>query len=87
MIFSGGCRFGGTAKEKQFIRWIYDATKDREIRRDNFFIVTKEKASKFFEKNNPKFETRINKYFEVILNRGIETGMIPESDLHQLLSR
>jgi spore germination protein KC len=71
------------AQEKQFIRWMYDATKDREIRRDNFFIVTKEKASKFFEKNNPKLETRINKYFEYILNRGIETGMIPESDLHR----
>jgi spore germination protein KC len=71
------------AQEKQFIRWMYDATKDREIRRDNFFIVTKEKASKFFEKNEPKLETRINKYFEYILNRGIETGMIPESDLHR----
>lgn len=71
------------AQEKQFIRWMYDATKDREIRRDNFFIVTKEKASTFFEKNDPKLETRINKYFEYILNRGIETGMIPESDLHR----
>jgi spore germination protein KC len=71
------------AKDDRFIRWIYDATKDREIRRDNFFIVTQEKVSHFFEKNDPKLETRVHKYFDFILNRGSETGMIPESDLHR----
>jgi spore germination protein KC len=71
------------AKDDRFIRWIYDATKDREIRRDNFFVVTKENTNKFFEKNDPKLETRVHKYFEFILNRGKETGMIPDSDLHR----
>lgn len=71
------------AKDDRFIRWIYDATKDREIRRDNFLIVTKEKVSHFFNKNDPKLETRVHKYFDFILNRGSETGMIPESDLHR----
>jgi spore germination protein KC len=71
------------ASDKRFIRWMYDATKDREIRRDSYFIVTKEKVSTFLNKNKPKLETRLDQYFELILNRGIENGMIPDVDLHR----
>jgi spore germination protein KC len=71
------------AKDEQFIRWMYDATKDREIRRDNYFVVTKESVSQFLEKNKPKLETRPHKYFDLILTRGTENGMIPESELHK----
>jgi spore germination protein KC len=71
------------AKDKRFIRWLYDATKDREIRRDSYFIVTKENVSTFLKKNKPKLETRLDQYFELILNRGIENGMIPDVDLHR----
>lgn len=71
------------AKDERFIRWMYDTTKDREIRRDNYFIVTKENVSDFFKKNKPKLETRPHKYFELILSRGVENGLIPESDVHK----
>ncbi|MHC0036247.1 Ger(x)C family spore germination protein [Pseudoneobacillus sp. C159] len=71
------------AKEEQFIRWMYDATKDREIRRDIYFAVTKESTSEFFENNKPKLDTRVQKYFEQIFQHGIENGMIPDSVLHQ----
>lgn len=71
------------AKDKRFIRWMYDATKDREIRRDSYFIVTKENVSTFLKENKPKLETRLDQYFELILNRGIENGMIPDVDLHR----
>jgi spore germination protein KC len=71
------------AKDKRFIRWMYDATKDREIRRDSYLVVSKEGVRKFLEKNKPKLETRADQYFDLILNRGMENGMIPESDLHR----
>lgn len=71
------------AKDKRFVRWMYDSTKDREIRRDSFLIVTKEKVRTFLEKNKPKLETRVDQYFDLIINRGVENGMIPESDLHR----
>lgn len=71
------------AKDKDFIRWMYDSTKDPEIRRDVHLIVTKEKATEFFKNNNPKLITRPHKYFEMALSRGIETGMLPSSELIQ----
>jgi spore germination protein KC len=70
------------AKDKRFIRWMYDATKDREIRRDSYMVVTNEDVTKFFEKNKPMLETRMDQYFNLIITRGIENGMIPEADLH-----
>ncbi|WP_404357687.1 Ger(x)C family spore germination protein [Cytobacillus firmus] len=71
------------AKSGDFIRWMYDATKDREIKRNIPLIVTKEEASKFINENDPKLETRIHKYFNLILDHGIQTGFIPDSDLHR----
>jgi Ger(x)C family germination protein len=71
------------AKDKRFIRWMYDSTKDREIRRDSYFVVTKENVSTFLKNNKPKLETRLDQYFELILNRGIENGTIPDMDLHR----
>ncbi|MCA1029777.1 Ger(x)C family spore germination protein [Bacillus timonensis] len=71
------------AKDDNFIRHIYDTTKDREIRRDIRLLVSREKARVFFEENKPRLETRPHKYFQFITNRGVETGMIPDSDLHK----
>ncbi|MBY0121705.1 Ger(x)C family spore germination protein [Bacillus sp. S/N-304-OC-R1] len=73
------------AKDKNFIRWLYDTTKEREIRRDVFLVVTKEDALKFFEQNSPKLESRAHKYFDLIIRRGLETGLIPNSQLHRYL--
>lgn len=70
------------AKDPDFIRWIYSATKDREIKRSTHLIVTKEKAKTFINKNKPKLETRPHKYFEFIMQRGIDTGLIPDADLN-----
>ena len=73
------------AKDKDFIKWMYDATKDREIRRDSFLIVVKEKASKFILNNSPKLETAPHKYFEQIISRGRDIGFIPRAELHTFL--
>jgi spore germination protein KC len=71
------------AKDDDFIRIIYDAVKDREIRRDVHLAVSKEAASKYLEKNKPKQETRPHKYFQFMTKRGIEAGLIPDSNLHR----
>lgn len=70
------------ARDENFIRWAYDATKDTDIRRDNRFIVSKENASEFIQNNKPNLETRPHRYFEFILRRGIETGTIPDGILN-----
>lgn len=71
------------ARDKDFIRYMYDATKDREIRRDAYLVVSKEPASLFFVKNKSKMETRPHKYYQFMINRGIQTGLIPDSDLQR----
>ncbi|KEF39242.1 Spore germination B3/ GerAC like, C-terminal [Schinkia azotoformans MEV2011] len=70
------------AKDKDFIRWIYDATKDRDIRRDTRLIITKETANKFIENNKPKLETRRHEYFEIMFKDSIKIGLIPDSTIH-----
>lgn len=66
------------ARDKNFIRWMYDAAKDTEIRRDIQFIVTKEETSEYFRKNEPRLETRIHDYFELILDRGNKIAILPK---------
>lgn len=71
------------AKDEDFIRWMYDTTKDPEIRRDVHLVITKENTSEFIKNNNPTLETRPHRFFELALTRGIETGMLPTSELIQ----
>ncbi|RUL52089.1 Ger(x)C family spore germination protein [Lysinibacillus antri] len=70
------------AKNKEFIRWIYDVTKGEEVSRNIPIIVTPESTSTFLKNNDPKLETRIHKYFELILQFGSENGFIPATKLH-----
>ncbi|MBS8266047.1 Ger(x)C family spore germination protein [Mesobacillus boroniphilus] len=70
------------ARKPDFIRVIYSAAKDREIKRSTVLIITKESAEKFIANNNPTLETRPHKFFEVKIGRGRETGMIPDTDLN-----
>ncbi|WP_042145176.1 Ger(x)C family spore germination protein [Paucisalibacillus sp. EB02] len=71
------------ARDENFIRWIYDATKSMEIKRDIKLLVTKEETATFFQNNKPLLETRPHEYFEKILATGNEMGNIPESQLYQ----
>ncbi|MFS0672253.1 Ger(x)C family spore germination protein [Ornithinibacillus sp. 179-J 7C1 HS] len=70
------------ARDDQFIRWIYDATKSMEIRRDVTLITTKENTSTFLQNNTPLLETRPHEYFEKILDTGDEIGSSPPSELN-----
>ncbi|MCM3726453.1 Ger(x)C family spore germination protein [Neobacillus cucumis] len=69
------------AKEKKFVTTIYDAQKDKEIRMNAYLAISKENASDYFVENKPKMETRPHKYFQYIIDHGIENGMIPDSTL------
>ncbi|MBP2239661.1 Ger(x)C family germination protein [Cytobacillus eiseniae] len=73
------------AKTKNFIRWMYDATKDKDFKRDTYLIVSKENASIFITNNSPKLETRAHRYFDFIIKRGIETATISDASLHKYL--
>lgn len=65
------------AQEDDFRIFMYDAAKESEIRRDTELIVTKEEALQFLENNQPIFETKLHRFFELITERGMENGMIP----------
>lgn len=69
------------AKDEGFIRWFYDATKDKDVRRDTRLIISKEKASDFIEKNKPKLETRRHEYFELMFKDAGGIGIIPDSTI------
>ena len=69
------------AKDPAFIKTLYDTVKDKEIRMDIYLAVSKEKANKYFLKNKPRMETRPHKYFEFMIDHGIENGLIPDSTL------
>lgn len=71
------------AKDKNFVRLMYDVAKEPEIKRGVRLIVTKEDASQFLEKTQPKLETRVHKFFELILEYGIRTGYIPDTDINK----
>lgn len=69
------------ARDEDFIRWMYDITKEMEIRRDINLFVTKEAPSIFVQNNQPKLDTRPHKYYELIFKRGQDTGSIPPSEV------
>lgn len=74
------------AKEPEFIRYMYDVTKDREIKRNKTMIITKEDVKTFLTENKPKLETRVHKYFEFIIENAKNAGLIPDFKLHSYFS-
>lgn len=69
------------ARDKIFPDTFSDVLKDKEIRLNSYIAVSKEKASQYFLNNKPKMETRPHKYFQFMVDHGIENGLIPDSTL------
>lgn len=65
------------AQDENFFRWLYDAAKDPEIRRNLNLIIVKEDALTYLENNRPVFEARPHRYYNLMMERGKENGMIP----------
>ncbi|MRH45166.1 Ger(x)C family spore germination protein [Aquibacillus halophilus] len=71
------------ARSGEFLRVIQAATRTNQIRRGVQIIVTKEPAQEFLNNNKPKMETRPHKYYQLMLNRASEIGIIPDADVHR----
>lgn len=71
------------ARSEDFIRVIQSASRIPQIRGSVQIIVSKEGASQFLEKNKPTMETRPHKYFQYMLQRAQQTGIIPDADIHR----
>ncbi|WP_223589146.1 Ger(x)C family spore germination protein [Neobacillus bataviensis] len=74
------------AKDKDFISTISDVLKDKEIRLNSYLAVSKEKAKAYFKKNHPKMETRPHKYFQYMIDHGVDNGLIPDSTLFRFFT-
>lgn len=75
------------AKTKLAHHTIASSIIDPEMRRENNIIVSKEKASEFINKNNPKLETRPHKYYMFMQKRWRDTGFVPYSTLNRYFQR
>ncbi|SDK23664.1 Ger(x)C family spore germination protein [Sediminibacillus albus] len=71
------------ARSGEFLRIIQAATRTTELRRSVQIIVSKENASDFLKNNQPLLETRPHKYYQYMLTRATQTGIIPESEIHR----
>ncbi len=69
------------ARDPIFPLTFSEVLKDKEIRLNSYIAVSKEKANEYFLKNRPKMETRPHKYFQFMINHGIDNGLIPDSTL------
>lgn len=73
------------ARKKDFLKTIYAAIRERELRKEINIIISKEPAQQFIRNINPKMETRPHKYYQLIIERATETGIVPPSDLLRYL--
>jgi spore germination protein KC len=74
------------AKSDMFFRFIGSALKEREVRRETSIIVSEGKASEFIRKNKPEMMIRPHKYYQFIIDRSIETGLVPEATINRLFA-
>lgn len=74
------------AKSELFFRFLTTALKEREVRRETSIIVSNEKASEFIRKNKPELQIRSHKYYEFIIDRTVETGLVPEATINRLFA-
>lgn len=71
------------ARSKQLLNVIQTATRAQQLRRETSLIISKESASQFLNENEPLLETRPHKYYQFMIDRAKETGIIPKSDIHR----
>lgn len=74
------------AKTDFFYRTLSTMIKDPEVRRETNLIITKGKAADFISKNKPEMMIRPHRYYQFLLDRATETGLVPESSINRLLA-
>lgn len=73
------------AKSGKLLPSLEAVLRDREIRRDMFLVVCKEKAADYIRGNKSELETRPHKFYEFMAQRWKETGLVPVSTIHLLI--
>ncbi|ARK32629.1 Ger(x)C family spore germination protein [Halalkalibacter krulwichiae] len=61
--------------------------RERQLRRNMNIVVSKEKASEFIRNNQPQLERRPHKFFELMLARWKQTGLMPEATVNRFFER
>ena len=74
------------AKTEFFYRMLSTAVADIEVRRETNMIVTEGKAAEFISKNKPEMMIRPHRYYQFLIDRATETGLVPESTINRLLA-
>ncbi|PAE17437.1 hypothetical protein CHH91_03820 [Virgibacillus sp. 7505] len=69
------------ARSKEFIHLMQSAPSTVDLKLNSQLVISKEKAEDFIRDNKPKMESRPHKYFQYILDRAKETGVIPNAPL------
>lgn len=75
------------ARTDKFLKIIMPIIRDRDIRRNIAVLISKEDASEFIRHNDPKLELRTHKFYELMINRWKETGLVPYSTLNRFYKR
>ncbi|WP_344913931.1 Ger(x)C family spore germination protein [Amphibacillus indicireducens] len=70
------------ARTGQFISILQPSSRTTQMRRNIQIIVTKEKAETFLRIASPELENKPHKYYQFMITRASETGVIPEADFH-----
>jgi len=71
------------AREYDFIRILQPSSRTSQMRRNIQIIVTEENAETFLRAASPALESKPHKYFQFMLTRAHETGVIPDADFHR----
>ena len=74
------------AKKEIFFRLLSTSFKDREMRRETNMIVTDGKASEFISKNRPEMMVRPHRYYQFLIDRATETGLVLKSTINHFFA-
>ncbi|WP_163539657.1 Ger(x)C family spore germination protein [Gracilibacillus sp. YIM 98692] len=71
------------ARSDKFLSVIQSASRSPQIRRAVELVVSKEPAEDFIRNNEPTMEKRPHKFYNFMLSRAAQTGIIPQATLHR----
>src|SRR5690625_2923615 len=71
------------ARGNEVIRILQHSSRTNQMRRNIRIIVTEENAETFVRGASPALESKPHKYFQFMITRAHETGVIPDADFHR----
>ncbi|MDR5658355.1 Ger(x)C family spore germination protein [Serpentinicella sp. ANB-PHB4] len=75
------------AKDERFFNFFAPVLRDKELRRNISFFVSRESASEFIENNKPVLEERPHTFYQHMRRRWHQTGISPDSTVHSFVKR